>query len=259
MNGPMIDKFRELLAGGPQLGLDIMYPAPGIIERIGPDWDWVWIDGQHGELDEGDVLEAVRACNLIGRPAVVRVPGHDMGVIGKALDTAAEGIMVPLINDADQAQAAVEAAKFPPLGSRSYGGRRPIDLLGRGYSDPDQPQPMLVCQIETPTGLENAEAIAAVEGVDVLFFGPDDMAMRAGLSMDAPRPEGYFDEAMQRVADAARSQGKLAGGAFVTPKLLRQAADMGYRLIAAMADVLLLVDGSQQTARMARDALDNTK
>ncbi|UCD29425.1 MAG: aldolase, partial [Planctomycetota bacterium] len=107
----MIDKFRELLAGGPQLGLDIMYPAPGIIERIGPDWDWVWIDGQHGELDERDVLEAVRACNLIGRPAVVRVPGHDMGVIGKALDTAAEGIMVPLINDANQARAAVEAAK----------------------------------------------------------------------------------------------------------------------------------------------------
>ena len=69
--------FAELLAEGPQIGLSHMYPAPGIIERIGPDWDWIWIDAQHGELDYSDVLGSVRACNLIGKPAVVRVPGHE--------------------------------------------------------------------------------------------------------------------------------------------------------------------------------------
>ena len=116
------------LRQGPQLGLGVMYPAAGIIERIGPDWDWMWIDGQHGELGYGDILAAVRASNLIQRPTVVRVPGHDSGAIGLALDTAADAVMVPMIDDADQARQIVNAAKFPPLGNRSYGARRPIDL-----------------------------------------------------------------------------------------------------------------------------------
>ena len=241
-----MNELRASLAAGPQLGLCIMYPAPGIVERIGPDWDWLWIDGQHGELDYNDILAAVRAGELVHRPAVVRVPGHEAGGIGKALDTCAAGIMVPMVDDADQARQIVQAAKFPPLGSRSYGGRRPIDRVGRGYANPDQEQPLLVCQIETPRGLENAEAIAAVDGVDALFFGPDDMALRAGLPMDAPRPDGCFDDAHRKVAQAARSCEKLAGGVFRTPTALRFAVEIGYRLIVSAADVLFLAESSKQ-------------
>ena len=65
-----------LAAGQAQLGLGICYPSPGVIERIGADWDWIWIDGQHGEIGYADVLEMVRACDLIVRPALVRVPWH---------------------------------------------------------------------------------------------------------------------------------------------------------------------------------------
>jgi len=244
--------FLDALKNGPILGFCSMYPASGIVERVGPDWDWIWVDGQHGEMGYNDLLAAVRACNLIRRPAVVRVPGHDAGAIGLALDMAAQGVMVPVIESADQARAIVAAAKFPPLGSRSYGGRRPIDLYGRGYSHADRPQPLLVGQIETEVGLEHIDAIAAVDGIDVLFFGPDDMAMRRGMPMDQPRPAGIFDQALKTVADTARKHGKFCGGVFTTPDALRQAVELGFRLIVATGDVALLATGSQNQAKSLR-------
>jgi len=250
-----MNELRASLCSGPQLGMCYMYPAPGIIERIGPDWDWVWIDGQHGELGYNDILSAVRACDVIMRPAVVRVSGQSPGDIGKALDTVPAAVMVPMVDNADQARTIVQAAKFPPLGSRSYGGRRPIDRLGRGYPHGQEGEPLLICQIETPTGLDNAEQIAAVEGVDILFFGPDDMRLRLGHRMDGALPAGFFDDALQRVAEAARAHGKIAGSTFGTPSALARGVEMGYRLIVCTADVMLLAEGSRAKSEMLRDAL----
>ncbi len=247
--------MREALAKGPQLGFGIMWPTSGVIERIGPDWDWIWLDGQHGQLDYRDVLAGVRAANLVDRPTVVRVPGHEPGYIGKTLDTGCEAVMVPVIDTPEQAKAAVEASRFPPLGSRSYGARRAVDLFGRGYSHQERTQPLLVCQIETQTGVENADAIAAVQGVDVLFFGPDDMAMRQGLAMDKPRPKGCFDKALKTVADAAKRHGKFAGGVFATPESLNEAVQLGYRLIVVGADASLLPAASAEKAQTMRNAL----
>lgn len=252
---PIRRTLVESLRTAPQIGICISYPAPGIIERIGSDWDWLWIDGQHGELDYTDMLNAVRVAELVGRPAVVRVPGHDPGAIGLALDMSPDGIMVPLVDAEDQARAIVRAAKFSPLGSRSYGGRRPIDLHGRGYSHADQPQPLLVCQIESPEGLEHVEAIAAVPGVDVLFLGPDDLALRAGLAMDQPRPPGCFDEAFRKVAQAAISHGKLAGSVFATPEALTYGLSLGYRMIVVGGDMTFLTAGSEDKAQAIRKAM----
>ena len=255
MNMEDSSNFGDSLRKKPHLGLCIMYPAPGIIERIGPDWDWIWIDGQHGELGYNDTLAAVRACNLIRRPAIVRVPGHDPGAIGKALDMAADGVMVPMVDDPEQARQVVQAAKFPPLGARSYGGRRPIDLTDRGYANQGRAQPLLICQIETPLALENADAIAGVEGVDVILFGADDLCLRSGLPMDKTPPEGCCDDARRTVAEAAGTHGKIAGGVFPSVAALRSAVKLGYRLIVGCADVGLLAAGSEDAVRPLRDCL----
>ena len=245
-----------MLAERPMFGIGIMYPSPGIIERIGPDWDWVWIDGQHGNLGYHDIEAAVRACNLVSRPAVVRVPGSDAGVIGKALDTSADAVMVPMINTVEEARTAVSASKFPPLGSRSYGGRRVIDLDGRSYANRESVQPLLICQIETGEGLRNVKAIADIEGVDALFFGPDDMSLEAGLPMEKPRPEHYFSEALRKVAGAAAASKKIAGGVFTAPDAIREAVDLGYRLIVSSADVALLANGSKDKIREVRQSFE---
>jgi len=246
--------FRDALAERPQLGFASTYPAPGIIERVGQDWDWCWIDAQHGSWEPGDAVQAVRACGLVGLFAMVRVPGHEYGIIGRALDTACHAVMVPMVDTPAQAEEVVRAVRFPPRGKRSYGGRRPCDLYGRGYSHADRPQPLLVCQIESPEALENVEAIAAVDGVDVLFFGPDDMAQARGMPMDVPRPAGCFDAAMERIAAAAGRAGKFAAGIFNTPEALRGALAMGYRMIVCCGDVSILAAGSARAADACRGA-----
>jgi 4-hydroxy-2-oxoheptanedioate aldolase len=246
--------FREALNQKPQLGFCSMYAAPGIIERIGQDWDWCWIDGQHGEWGLQDTVQAVRACNLAGIFALVRVPGQEQGTIGKMLDTACHAIMVPMVENRAQAEAVVHAARFAPQGQRSYGGRRPIDLYGRGYSHAERPQPLVVCQIESPAAVEQADAIAATAGVDALFFGPDDMAVARGMPMDQARPEGCFDAALTAVASAAKRHGKIAAGVFPTAAAQKQALALGYRLLVCAGDVALLASNSQAAAKVAREA-----
>ncbi len=249
--------FSEALKSGPQIGLGLMYPACGIVERIGPDWDWIWIDGQHGELGDSDILAAVRASNLIRRPAVVRIAGHEAGFIAKALDTAADAVIIPMVENAEQALRIVRATKFAPLGNRSFGGRRPIDLHGRGYAHPDHPQPMLICQIESLDGVKNVDSIAAVPGVDALFFGPDDMALRNGLPMDQPHPDRYFDKILRAIAQAAKKHDIFAGGVFSTPNKAGKAAELDYRLILGSLDVSLLAASSKAEAQSMRAALDH--
>ena len=252
-----MSSFSKALKSGPQLGLGMFYPAPGIIERIGPDWDWIWIDGQHGEMGYNDVLGAVRACNLVKRFALVRVPGHEGGPIGLALDTFADAVMVPMVSTVEQAKGIVQAAKFPPVGSRSWGARRPIDLFGREFSKAEN-EPILVCQIENDTGLDNAEAIAAVEGVDALFFGGDDMAISRGMPMDKPLPGGYFDESWERMATAAISQGKFAGGVFPSSEAMTKAISLGYRMVVGGGEMAFLASGSQEASDRLRKCIDST-
>lgn len=110
----MKEFVEKIKAGETQFDFAIGYPAPGILERIGNDWDWVWIDGQHGQLAYQEILNLIRVCELMGLPAIARVPSHEAGFIGMVLDAGADGIIVPLVNTVEEAKAIVSAAKFPP-------------------------------------------------------------------------------------------------------------------------------------------------
>ena len=233
-------KKKDLL-----LGFCNMYPASGLLERVGRDWDWIWIDGQHGEHNYDSIIAAVKACELINRPSVVRVPGHDYGIIGRVLDMCTNGIMIPMVDNVDQARDIVKAVKFPPIGQRSYGGRRPIDLYGRAYAHTANEDVVLIVQIETKEGLSNVEEITALPGIDVVFFSPDDMSMQYGLPMDKPRPEDLFDKKMARVAALADKFGKIAGTVVSSPQILQKVIKMGYKLCVSSGDVSLLANGSK--------------
>jgi 2-keto-3-deoxy-L-rhamnonate aldolase RhmA len=258
MNGKT---FRAALASGvPQFGLCIMYPCPGELERIAPDWDWLWIDGQHGEMGYEDLLAMVRACDAVGKPAFVRSPSHDTGRIGLALDTAAAGVIVPLVDTSEEARKLVHAAKFPPIGGRSYGGRRPVDLHGRLFSDKANEEVLLIVQIESPQAIENADAIAAVPGVDVLFLGPDDVMMRRGFSMDSPRSKNTLGSDMQAVVAACRKHGKfsLASGG-TNADMIRFCVEAGFNMIVAGGDIRFLPEGSKKAAKEAREVVQQPR
>lgn len=241
----------------PQIGLNIMYPSPGVVERIGPDWDWIWLDGQHGEIGQSEMLQLVRACDLAGRPALVRVPGHEAGPIGRALDMGAAGVIVPCVDTPEQAQTLVDAAKFPPLGKRSYGGRRPIDFHGRTYSHTANDDTMLVIQIETPEAIDNVDAIAALRGVDALFLGPDDILLRRGVAMDVPRTKEMLEADMTAMLDACRRHDKFAVTVGVGPAMFTLCLQKGFHLIVAGGDVPFLANGSKQAVAEARALVKN--
>jgi len=248
-----MESFRAVLQHGvPQIGLCIMYPSPGVIERIGPDWDWIWLDGQHGEIGYSEMLQLVRACDLVRRPAFVRVPGHEAGPIGLALDMGATGVIVPCVDTPEQAQAVADAAKFPPLGKRSYGGRRPVDFRGRAYSDSANDDTLLVVQIETPQAVESAEGIAAVPGVDALFLGPDDLMLRRGFKMDVPRSRETLGADMEAVIRACRKHEKFGVMVGFGAGMLALCIEMGFNLIVSGGDVPFLANSSRQSSTDAR-------
>lgn len=260
MNKPSINhNFRKTLdSQPPQLGLCIMYPSPGVVERIGGDWDWVWVDGQHGELGYGDVIGLVRSCDLVGRPAFIRVPGHEAGPIGMALDTGAAGVIVPCVDTPAQAAQVVRAAKFPPMGNRSYGGRRPIDRIGRGYAE-EAHEIMVIVQIESPEAVINIDEIAAVPGVDGIFLGPDDIMLRRGYSMNEPRTPQSLGADMEAVTNAAKKHGKIAVTVGAGAGMLELCLELGFQMIVCGGDVAMLATTSKQLSADARAIVEAAK
>lgn len=244
--------LRELVQRGQSpFGLALCYNCPGIVERVGRDWDWIWVDAQHGQFSYDDVVSAVRAVEVVGGRAVLRAPGKSAEWLGLYADLAPAGIMVPMVNNADEARDVVKALRFPPLGERSYGSRRAGDLYGpRYYSELDL---FVMAQIETVEAVENAPAIAAVEGIDCLFFGANDVKLAMGLPQEIPIAEApQVHAAMQRAADGARAAGKSAGCVAVGESAIRLSLDMGYQLLASGADQLFLREGSVAALRTAR-------
>jgi 2-keto-3-deoxy-L-rhamnonate aldolase RhmA len=236
------DKLRS---GETALGLMNTYPASGIIEGMCKGWDFVWVDGQHGQHYYESILHACQAADRIGVDVLLRVPSGDSSLLGNYADLAPSALMIPMVNTVDQAERIVQVTHFPPLGNRSYGGRRIIDLVGRDYYK--DPCLLIVAQIETMEGLKNAADIIMVDGIDALFIGTDDLKVQMGLpiSVDVLAHERLVD-AMERTAEAAKGAEKHCGCVCGNEKHLERVVDMGYQIIVAGADIGFLRNESAQ-------------
>ncbi|HUS56111.1 MAG TPA: aldolase/citrate lyase family protein [Thermohalobaculum sp.] len=170
------------------------------------------IDTEHGQIGPETVTGMLRALDLSGVPALVRVGDAGAGRIKHALDAGAAGVIVPFIETAEEASLAVRAFCTPPFGTRGLAPA--VSRAARYGADTDYARTwndrgILALQIETRKGLANAGVIAAIEGVDMLFFGPGDFSMDSGL--DAARDGDKIMAACRAVIAAAHSAGKLAG------------------------------------------------
>lgn len=202
------------------------------------------VDTEHGQIGPETLADMLRALELGGTPALVRVGDAGPGRVKQALDAGAAGIMVPYVESAAEARAAVRATFAPPLGARgmAVGVTRAGSFGARSdYAAQWNARGLLALQIETAAGLASAAEIAAVEGVDMLFLGPSDYAADLGLDTGADSAE--IMAAYHAMAEAARAAGKLAG-AFPWPggepaRLIAEGAD----LVAAGSDVRSLRQG----------------
>lgn len=177
-------------------------------------FDAVIIDCEHGNIGDDMMHNAVAAISALGVSPIIRIRGPAHDIIKRALDTGAHGIMVPQINNAEEARQIVGSSKFPPQGVRGQGSAFPA--IAHGLTTPEYMQSanetiITMIQIETKAGVQNVEEICATPGVDMAFIGPNDLAQSLLGYTPAKGDETEFVEACHKIVEAARRHGKWAG------------------------------------------------
>lgn len=225
----------------------------------GSGMDWLLIDTEHGAAGWETVEDMIRAMKGTEVVPIVRVAGNDPVLIKKALDRGAFGVVVPLVNTAEQAKAAVSACRYPPEGIRGVAGGRAnrygVDLVE--YVAEWNQQALVICQLETREAVENAESIAAVPGIDVLFIGPNDLSANLDRFRKFDDPE--FTRAVDQIMQAARAHRKAAGimAAAADDTLAR--IDQGFRFISVGSDARMLGAAAASTYEKIRKGLVERK
>lgn len=236
---------RKLLNGQPALGIVLGLGSPtaaGIAARSG--FDFVLVDNQHGDWDDTATLAAFRAISLGNSVPVTRVRQNDFYAIGRLLDRGALGIVVPMVNTADEARAAAFAMRYPPFGGRSYAASLAVHY-GHDYDTWADREVFLAVQIETAQAAEHADEIMAVEGVDGCWIGPMDLARSLGVGVGTQAHQ----DAILHVVDACHKTGKIPG--IYTPNAVtaRLRIEQGFRFVTAADDGGLIADGAQEVLR----------
>ena len=175
-------------------------------------WDYIALDLQHGLIGYSGMVAGLTAIDASGSTVgMIRVESNDPTPIGRALDAGAAGVIVPLVNTAEEAARAVAAATYPPAGVRSYGPMRSQLRIGPTPADANR-DTVVVVMIETPQGLANVEEICAVPGLDGVYVGPSDLRLAVGgAHPNDPSVDDEFEAALVRVREAAAAAGIAAG------------------------------------------------
>ena len=246
-------------AGEITLGAWCVMPGamgPEVLARQG--FDWIMIDMQHGCIEYGDALAMIRAVDQTPATPIVRVPWNEPSVIGRVLDAGALGVLVPMIQTAEDARKAVEAALYPPLGRRSFGPVRAGLRDGPTYFTGANERIAVVVMIETREALEAVEEIASVPGVDALFVGPFDLWLALGLAAGDNDGKPVFDEAIQRIATAAK-RAAIATAVLANPGVAPLRMRQGFQMISVTTDFMTLGSASRADLESVRKEVPSAR
>ena len=213
-------------AGEPAFGVWCGIPSPYAAELVAiAGYDWVCVDLQHGMTGLGGLAPVLQSISVTGAAPLVRVAANEAWLIGRALDLGAAGVIVPLVDTAQEAAEAVAACRYPPLGRRSYGQVRTA-----GVSD----EALCVVMCETRAGVEHLDEICSVDGLDGVYVGPRDLALSHGLEPDALEP------VITRILETCRRHGVPAGIQAGTGAAARGYVQAGFCFAATASDRDLL-------------------
>ncbi|MBW3096624.1 HpcH/HpaI aldolase family protein [Pseudohoeflea coraliihabitans] len=252
--------FRAALDGGrPLCGIWSMLNAFNATEGLGwAGYDWILIDGEHAPVSLEDALTHLRI--LAGTPTlpIVRLPWNDPVAIKQFLDIGAQTIMLPYVQTAEEARRAVAAMHYPPHGQRGVAAMHRAGRYGAapGYLGAASETLYLIVQAETRATLEEIDEIAAVDGVDAVFFGPGDLAAsmgKLGQAGDAAVTEA-IDLAAEKVRAAGKAAGVLAANAALAERHLRN----GYHFVSVANEAALLFSAARAAAQMHRAIASET-
>ena len=212
----------------------------------------VCLDMQHGMIGFSDAVGMIAAINAAGRPALVRALWNDAATPGQCFDAGASCVIAPMVNTRAQAELLVRAAKYPPMGSRSWGGytaQQASGLTPAEYLREANRMTMVFAMIETVEALENVEAIAATPGLDGLFVGPSDLSIALSRGTGIEKTGQQTLAAMTRIAAAAKKNGLVAGAFGGSADVIKTYQGLGFTFIAAAVDVDLMQWGAAQLNR----------
>jgi 4-hydroxy-2-oxoheptanedioate aldolase len=224
-------------AGEPVFGLWSAIPSAFTAElAVAVGYDYLCVDMQHGLSDEQTMLSMLQA--TARSTPLVRVAWNEPGLIMRALDLGAAGVIVPLVASRAEAAHAVEACRYPPEGTRSYGPNRAELVIGSSVPSELAAAALCFVMIETRDGLERVEEIATTPGLDGIYIGPSDLSLALGLT---PRIGGPpLEAAITRVRAAAHSHGLIAGMHCANGQAARSRAAEGFQLVTVAVDTSLL-------------------
>jgi len=232
----------------------VTLPSAAIAEIIADaGFDWLFIDGEHGPLETGDILAMLQAVgNQVA--CIVRVPGTEEAPIKKILDQGAEGIIVPQVNTVEQAASVVRYARYAPAGSRGVGlGRaQGYGIRFKEYLETANERVAVIVQAEHARAVENIESIVKVEGIDAIFLGPYDLAASLGKMGQIDDP--VVTDAIAHVTKTCQAAGIPLGYFGFSAASLRPFMERGYTLIGAGADTLFLAGAARRLLEDLRGA-----
>lgn len=227
-------------------------PSPLIAELFGyAGFDWVCVDSQHGLVNHETLVTMLQAVDVSGRASVVRVPWNDPAAIMKALDAGAHGVIVPMINSPEEASRAAQACRYPPAGIRSWGLNR-HGFGGPYTTESGNLETVCAIQIETVSGLDAAKEILSVPGIDIVYVGPADLAVSAGIAPTFEVANPHHEKMITDLLHAALDHGVVPGIHAPYPEGALRWRDAGFQFITSATDVTYIRGGAQATLAALR-------
>jgi 4-hydroxy-2-oxoheptanedioate aldolase len=248
---------RRLGAGDRLYGVWLSSASGNVAELLAwAGYDFAIIDHEHGQGSLGDAVHMMRACAMAGCPVIVRVPWNDQVYLKRILDAGAQSIMVPMVETAEEAAAAVAACRYPPAGRRGYAA--PAMRCSRwgfvtDYLSRANDELLLITQIESDRAADAAQAIGAVDGVDMVFIGVNDMGGSIGRLERLDEPD--VRTVVAKAEAGIRRSGKLMG---TVPSSGAGTLDLfagGYNLVAGAGDMVMLREAAKADLATVRAGL----
>ena len=242
--------------GGTALGAWISLREPVLAESAAMSgYDYVCIDMQHGLSDYDDVVGMLQAMARLPTVPIVRVPWNEQGIIGRVLDAGAMGVIIPMVNSPDEARRAVEACRYSPGGSRSFGPLVATSRYGPDYLA--RPNELVACipMIETTQAVEAVDDILAVPGIDAVYVGPADLSITYGLPPGVDNSDDVFVKALETIVASCQSHG-VVPGIHSSAALAGKRHGGGFRMITVGNDAGAAMQGLRADAKSARTAVD---
>jgi 2-dehydro-3-deoxyglucarate aldolase len=245
---PLPNRFRQkLIAGERLIGLWASLTSPISTEVLGySGFDWLLLDGEHAPNDLSSFMLQLMALKDSPSAAVVRPQWAEPVLLKRLLDLGVYNFLMPFVESAEQAKAAVAATRYPPRGIRGIAIAHRSNQYGYTpeYFERIDDNITVIVQIESRAGVDAADAIAAVDGVDALFIGPSDLSASLGHFGNPQHPE--VQAAMQHVLATAQARGKPVGILTGVEKDARRYLELGMSLVAVGMDVVLLRNASRE-------------